>query len=52
MNNSLRLRLRELPSSIEDFFPRAIEAHHAVPALHDRQTVVDLAITTAELNSD
>src|SRR5206468_820921 len=47
-NISLRLRLRKLPSSIENFFPRAIETHHVVPAVHNRQAVGNLTVTTAE----
>src|SRR6476620_423612 len=49
-NVSLRLRIWELPSSIEDFFVRAIETHNVVPTLHDWQTVSCLTIAAAELN--
>src|SRR6478752_6198662 len=47
---SLRLRLREFPSSIENFFPRAIKTHDVVPTLHDWQTVRCLTIAVAEPN--
>jgi hypothetical protein len=37
------LRLREFPCAVQDFGARAIEPHHLVPALHDRQAVGNLA---------
>jgi hypothetical protein len=44
------LRIRELPHSVEDFWPRAIESHDVVPARHDRQAIWSLAVAAAELN--
>ena len=52
MKHSLRLRLWKLPSSIEDFFPRLIEAHHVIPAGHNWQAVGNPAIADIELDSD
>jgi hypothetical protein len=44
--------VRKLPTSIENFGARTIEAHHVIPALHDRQAVRNLAVATAELDRD
>jgi len=43
----LWLRLRELPSSIEDFFARAIKTNGVVPTIHYREVVsaFDTAVT-------
>ena len=46
------LWLRKLPSAVQDLRARAVEAHAIVPALHDRQAVLDLAVTAAELDVD
>ena len=46
------MRFRKLPSSVEDFFARAIEPHRVVPAGHYREPVRNLAVPAAELNSD
>jgi hypothetical protein len=47
-----RLRLREGPIAVQHFGSRTIEADHIVPAGHDRQTVGDLAVATAELDGN
>ena len=47
-----RLCLRELPGSVEDFLPRAVEADHIVPARRDRQAVGSLAVAPAELDGN
>ena len=46
------LGLRECPFAIQDFGARAIEAHHVVPASHDRQAVRNFAVAAAELDGD
>src|SRR5258708_24698401 len=47
-----RLRLREFPGAVQDLGARAIEPHGVIPALHDRQAVWNLAVTSAELDGD
>src|SRR3954462_6128539 len=47
-----RLRFREFPLAVQDFVARAIKARRVIPTRHDRQTVRNLAVATAELDSD
>jgi hypothetical protein len=42
------LRFWELPFSGKNFIARTIEPDHVIPVLHDRQTIRDLSVTTAE----
>ena len=44
------LRLGEFPCAIEDFGPRAKEAHRIVPPLDDRQAIRNFAVAAAELD--
>ena len=47
-----RVRLGEFPCTVKNLGSRAEEAHHVVPAFHDRQTIGSFAVTAAELNRD
>ena len=47
-----RLRRWEAPFSLENFLAWAIEPHHVVPALLDRQTIWNVAIAAAELDDN
>jgi hypothetical protein len=46
------LRLGKLPSAVEDFLSRAIEAHGVVPSFHNRKAVRGFAVAAAELDCD
>src|SRR5690606_23879259 len=47
-----RLGLRKFPGAVQDFGARTIEPHQVVPALHGRQAIGNLAVTTAELDDN
>src|SRR5262245_24081724 len=47
-----RLCLGEIPTAIKDLPARAIEPHHVIPAVHDRQTVCRLTVALPELDRD
>src|SRR6516162_305771 len=44
--------LGESPFVIEDFGARPKQAHHVVPALHDREAIRNFAVAAAELDGE
>jgi hypothetical protein len=46
------LRLRKPPFAAQDLLTGPIEPHRVIPVFHDRQTIWNLAVATAELHID